>query len=120
MVVENAETAIAEACQMTGAIMENFTAGPIHFSSNNEGGHEWIIEFRKNPDSLERFGIILDETLRHINSDYDAKRFKDMALKKTHHPCRRNGYILQLDEEKRQTWRTKQSTQTSQRQRIFG
>lgn len=82
LVVENAETAIAEACQMTGAIMENFTAGPIHFSSNNEGGHEWIIEFRKNPDSLERFGIILDETLRHINSDYDAKRFKDMALKK--------------------------------------
>ena len=81
LVVENAETAITNACERTGAMIDNFTAAPIHFSSGNEGGHEWVIEFQKRPDSIHRFAQILDETLREVNSDYDAKRFKDMALK---------------------------------------
>ncbi|MCV9388689.1 GH3 auxin-responsive promoter family protein [Reichenbachiella ulvae] len=81
LVVENAETAIAEACDKTGAMIDNFTAAPIHFTEKSEGGHEWIIEFKKKPESLDRFISILDETLRQVNSDYDAKRYKDMALK---------------------------------------
>ena len=44
------------------------------------GSHEWIIEFEKKPESLETFKKILDETLRKLNSDYDAKRFNDIAL----------------------------------------
>ncbi len=81
LVVENAETAITKACERTGAMIDNFTAAPIHFSSGKEGGHEWVIEFQKKPDSIHRFAQILDETLRDVNSDYDSKRFKDMALK---------------------------------------
>jgi hypothetical protein len=81
LVVENAETAIAAACEITGAIIDNFTAAPIHFTTESEGGHEWVIEFQSCPDSLERFILILDENLRAVNSDYDAKRHKDIALK---------------------------------------
>ncbi|NDE11735.1 MAG: hypothetical protein EBZ95_14430, partial [Chitinophagia bacterium] len=33
-------------------------------------------------DSLEHFTDILDQTLREVNSDYDAKRFNSMAMKK--------------------------------------
>ncbi len=80
VVVENAELAIAEACKKTNAEIENFTAGPIYMKDSKKGGHEWIIEFARNPDDLERFKQILDEKLREINSDYDAKRYKDMAL----------------------------------------
>ena len=81
VVVENAEQAIASACEVTGGVIDNFTAAPVYFGASNKGCHEWIIEFIKEPDSLERFISIMDETLRQINSDYDAKRYKDMALK---------------------------------------
>ncbi|MBL6446071.1 GH3 auxin-responsive promoter family protein [Fulvivirga sp. 29W222] len=80
LIIENAESAITDACSKTGAIIDNFTAAPIYFDEGNKGGHEWIIEFKKQPDNLERFTQFLDEKLREINSDYDAKRYKDMAL----------------------------------------
>ncbi|MEQ9217770.1 MAG: GH3 auxin-responsive promoter family protein [Cyclobacteriaceae bacterium] len=80
VVVENAELAIAEACKRTDAEIENFTAGPIYLSNAQKGGHEWIVEFAKEPEDLERFKLVLDEKLREINSDYDAKRYKDIAL----------------------------------------
>ncbi|UXP34167.1 GH3 auxin-responsive promoter family protein [Reichenbachiella agarivorans] len=81
LVVENAETAITKACKETDALIDNFTAAPIHFTDKSEGGHEWVIEFKKEPNDLSKFTQILDETLRLVNSDYDAKRYKDMALK---------------------------------------
>lgn len=80
VVVENAEIAIAEACEKTGAQINNFTAAPKYFDEETNAAHEWIVEFEKNPDDLDRFTKALDETLRSINSDYDAKRYKDMAL----------------------------------------
>lgn len=80
LIIENAETAITEACKKTNADIDNFTAAPIYLGDGNKGGHEWIIEFTKDPDDLERFGQLLDEKLREINSDYDAKRYKDIAL----------------------------------------
>lgn len=82
LVVENAEVGICAACEATGATIDNFTAAPMYFSDDREGGgHEWIIEFKSQPDSLERFVRILDEKMRAVNSDYDAKRHKDLALK---------------------------------------
>ncbi len=81
VIIENAETAIAKASEVTGAIIDNYTAGPIFLEAHKQGGHEWIIEFVKKPDSMTRFIEILDTTLREINSDYDAKRYHDMALK---------------------------------------
>ncbi|MEO1050225.1 MAG: GH3 auxin-responsive promoter family protein [Bacteroidota bacterium] len=80
LIIENAETAITKACHVTGAVIDNFTAAPLYFEEGRKGGHEWIIEFVKEPDSLERFTTLLDETLRGINSDYDAKRYMDLAL----------------------------------------
>lgn len=80
VVVENAEIAVAEACEKTGAQINNFTAAPKYFDQNENAAHEWIVEFEKAPDDLDKFTIALDETLRRINSDYDAKRYKDMAL----------------------------------------
>lgn len=81
VIVENAEKAIAKACEITGSIIEEYTAAPMYFGTNSSGCHEWIIEFRKEPESREAFVKILDETLREVNSDYDAKRQKDIALK---------------------------------------
>lgn len=80
LVIEDAESAIAEACKRTHATIDNFTAGPRYLGRGKGGGHEWVIEFLQKPDDLERFGQVLDEALREINSDYDAKRYKDIAL----------------------------------------
>ena len=80
LIVENAEKAIAEACAKTNAQIRDFTASPIYMEEKDTGGHEWCIEFVRHPDEMERFSIILDETLRAINSDYDAKRYHNMIL----------------------------------------
>jgi hypothetical protein len=60
----------------------DYTAAPVYFNGDECGAHEWLIEFEKKPTEFERFVDMLDETLRRINSDYDAKRFKDMALRR--------------------------------------
>lgn len=80
VVVENAEAAITKACQATGATITNFSAAPIYFEGKSKGGHQWVIEFSQPPSSQETFNQVLDQTLRQINSDYDAKRQKDLAL----------------------------------------
>lgn len=80
LMIENAETAISKACEITGASIVNFTAAPIYFSGNGKGGHEWLIEFSKAPDDLNDFSHLLDTFLKQVNSDYEAKRYKNMAL----------------------------------------
>ncbi len=80
VIVENAEAAVTRACDATGGVISNFTAAPIYLEQNKRGGHEWIIEFHTPPRSLDEFGHVLDESLRQINSDYDAKRSHDLAL----------------------------------------
>lgn len=80
VIVENAEEAVTKACEATGGIMTNFTAAPIFLEQNRRGGHEWVIEFHTQPRDLNEFSSILDESLRKINSDYDAKRSHDLAL----------------------------------------
>jgi flagellar biosynthesis chaperone FliJ len=82
VIIDNAERALDEACRQTGALIKEYTAGPVYFEDNKAGGHEWVIEFEKKPAEFDRFVDLLDETLRKINSDYDAKRFKDMALRR--------------------------------------
>ena len=82
LIIDNAERSLDEACQQTGAVIRDYTAAPVYFSGNDCGAHEWIIEFEKKPAEFERFVDLLDETLRRVNSDYDAKRFKDMALRR--------------------------------------
>ena len=82
VIVDNAEKALTKACRETGAIIRDYTACPIYFQGDEAGGHEWIIEFEQHPNDIEKFTDLLDDTLREVNSDYDAKRFKDMALRR--------------------------------------
>lgn len=80
VIIENAETAITNACEQTGAVIDNFTVGPIYLEKSHRGGHEWIIEFKVKPPDLTHFTTLLDTALRKVNSDYDAKRAFDLAL----------------------------------------
>lgn len=80
VVVENAEAAVKQACDATGAVIDNFTAAPVFLDRGKKGGHEWVIEFKSLPSDLEQFTRVLDEALREVNSDYDAKRQHDIAL----------------------------------------
>lgn len=80
VIVDNAENAMTFACKETNAQIKDYTAGPIFMSDHQKGSHEWIIEFLREPEDLHIFTEKLDQKLREINSDYDAKRKKDMAL----------------------------------------
>src|SRR5690606_7640949 len=76
------DRAIAIACEKTGASVNDYTAAPVYFSEASNGAHEWLIEFEKEPTDLEVFTSELDAALQQANSDYEAKRYKDMALRK--------------------------------------
>lgn len=80
LIVDNTDNAIAWACNKTGAQIRDYTACPIFMRDLDSGGHEWLIEFVNSPDDLERFSYLLDEKLRELNSDYDAKRYNNMIL----------------------------------------
>ena len=81
LIVDNSDYAIAIACEQTGAIVNEYTAGPVYFSEKGNGAHEWLIEFEKQPVSIEDFVYELDQALKSVNSDYEAKRHKDIALR---------------------------------------
>ncbi len=80
VIVDNTDRAIAIASQKTGAIVNDYTAAPVYFSDTSNGAHEWLIEFEKEPESMEVFTRELDAALKNINSDYEAKRYRDIAL----------------------------------------
>jgi hypothetical protein len=80
LIVDNAEKGLVKACAETGALITEYTAAPVFMDSRAKCRHQWLIEFSKAPDSIEHFASVLDTTLREINSDYDAKRWKDIAL----------------------------------------
>jgi len=82
LVIDNAEKAITEAGKRTGATVREFTAAPVYFGNKNNGAHEWLIEFSHEPENLDEFTMALDEELKKVNSDYEAKRFKDITLNK--------------------------------------
>jgi hypothetical protein len=80
VIIDNADKAIESACKATGAVISEYTAGPVFMNTVSKGSHEWIIEFEKAPSDLTLFTNILDSTLKSINSDYEAKRFRDLNL----------------------------------------
>lgn len=81
VIVDNTDKAIAMACQKTGAVVNDYTAAPVYFSEESNGAHEWLIAFDTPPASLPEFTEALDTALQSINSDYEAKRHKDIALR---------------------------------------
>jgi hypothetical protein len=80
VIVENADKALEEACKSTFSVIAEYTAGPVFMDINSKGSHEWIIEFVKEPPDLGKFTEILDKSLKSVNSDYEAKRHKDLNL----------------------------------------
>ena len=74
LIVDNAERALAGACAETGAVVAEYTVAPCYMSLHERGAHEWIVEFDREPGAPEVFARTLDQRLRALNSDYDAKR----------------------------------------------
>lgn len=80
VIADNSDKAIAMAAQKTGMIVNDYTAAPVYFGDNQKGAHEWLIEFEETPAHTEQFAYELDCALKSLNSDYEAKRYKDIAL----------------------------------------
>lgn len=81
LMIDNAESALQEACKLTGAKITEYTAAPVFFGDNNNGAHEWLIEFETPPSDLEVFAKELDASLKSLNSDYEAKRSFGLSLR---------------------------------------
>ena len=82
LMVDNTEKALLISCEKTGAIVKEYTVAPIYLGTENKGAHEWVIEFEVQPANIEYFDEILDNALKSVNSDYEAKRYKDLVLNK--------------------------------------
>ncbi|MBO5785653.1 MAG: GH3 auxin-responsive promoter family protein, partial [Bacteroidaceae bacterium] len=80
LIVDNAEKGLQAACKATGAQVLEYTAAPVYMDENGKCRHQWVIEFSNAPADLGQFAKILDSTLQQINSDYEAKRYKDITL----------------------------------------
>jgi hypothetical protein len=80
LIIDNADKALAMACEETGALITEYTAAPIFLNGKEKAAHEWVIEFETPPVGLELFGEILDKGLKSLNSDYEAKRYHDLML----------------------------------------
>ena len=80
LIVDNAEKGLAKACNETGAQVAEYTAAPVFMNADAQCCHQWLIEFSKAPDSMAHFAEVLDATLQQINSDYEAKRYKNITL----------------------------------------
>ena len=84
IIIDNAEKAMQITCNHTGAIVNEYTAGPIFMGDNQKGAHQWIIEFERKPQDFDYFITVLDNSLKTLNSDYEAKRHKNLTLEKPH------------------------------------
>ena len=81
LIIENAEEALKQICKKTEAEIKDYTVAPIFMSGKEKGAHEWLIEFRKAPKDLNYFTEFLDNALKSLNSDYEAKRYNNITLK---------------------------------------
>ena len=81
LIIENAEVALRKAAKLTHSEIIDYTAGPIFMEGKEKGAHEWIIEFKKQPDDSATFNKLLDAFLQESNSDYEAKRYNNTTLK---------------------------------------
>lgn len=95
VIVDNAEKAFKIACERTNAIILEYTGGPVYMHDNQKGAHQWIIEFEKQPDDLDHFIQLFDGALKTINSDYEAKRHKNLSLEMPHMVVAKPGLFME-------------------------
>ena len=91
LIVDNAEQGLKAACEATGAQVSEYTAAPVFMDARAKCRHQWLVEFAVMPDSTEHFARVLDEALQRVNSDYEAKRHKDITLQPLELVVARNG-----------------------------
>ncbi len=82
LIIENAEEALKKACEKTNSEIVDYTVAPVFMNGKEKGSHEWLIEFRKHPEDIGYFSELLDNALKALNSDYEAKRYNNMTLNK--------------------------------------
>lgn len=92
LIVDNADRALVEACEKTGAVVHDYSVAPCYMDVDHQGAHEWIVEFSEKPDSMETFAEVLDRALRAVNSDYDAKRCS--TIERQHLTVVERGFFL--------------------------
>lgn len=80
LIADNAENALEKTCKQTGALVKEYTVAPVFMEGKDKGRHQWVIEFDKQPTDLDEFAEILDKSIQGINSDYEAKRYKDLTM----------------------------------------
>ena len=80
LMIENTDKALKIACEKTNSEIKEYTAAPIFMNGNKKGAHEWLVEFKKEPENLAYFSELLDNALKSLNSDYEAKRFNNITL----------------------------------------
>ncbi len=80
LIIENAENALRKTTKVTDSEIVDYTVAPIFMKGKEKGAHEWVIEFKKSPKNLKEFGLILDQNLQNVNSDYEAKRYNNTTL----------------------------------------
>lgn len=81
VIIDNAEKALKIACEKCESLVKEYTVAPVYMEGNSSGAHEWLIEFEKSPDDLNYFTEVLDNALKSLNSDYEAKRFNNFVLR---------------------------------------
>ena len=80
LIMDNAEKGLAYVCEQTGAEILEYTAAPVFMDEHAKCRHQWLIEFARKPENIEHFGQLLDQKLQELNSDYEAKRSRDITL----------------------------------------
>jgi hypothetical protein len=80
LIIDNAEQGLEYACQQTGAEVTEYTAAPVFMDDKAKCRHQWLIEFAREPEDLQQFAALLDKRLQEVNSDYEAKRYRDITL----------------------------------------
>ena len=100
LMVDNADKAISRVCHTTGAVVKEYTAAPLFMLDKAKGRHRWFIEFEKMPPSVTEFAAQLDATLQELNSDYEAKRYKEISLRPLEIIVAREGVFYEWLKEK--------------------
>jgi hypothetical protein len=100
IIIENADEAIKQVCKKTNAEIVDFTAAPIFMQGKEKGAHEWLIEFKRAPANIDYFNELLDNALKSINSDYEAKRYNNLTLNKPKINIARTGLFYDWLKEK--------------------
>lgn len=82
VMVDNTDKAIALTAQALGVSISDYTVAPFYLTLHGKGGHQWLVEFDRAPQSMDAFADLLDRNLQQLNSDYEAKRYQSMALER--------------------------------------